>query len=166
MSEVRQADDPQALLNAINAVATRVGGLEQELRAVGSLAVLSAEKSGVLPPPEEGAEDVRPVDLPWKCERCRAVLGYCDDERDEVRIRRSDLFVWVQLGPASSVTVGCRSCGHRSTVSYRPSAHLQADEVDGEVLLTVAELKQLLRAAQESARGAIPLRIVRAGDGG
>ncbi len=160
MSGMRSADDHSGEDSvSLSAIATRLGGLEQELRAIGSLAVLAAEKTGVIPDPDPDKQ-MKPIDMPWRCERCQAVLGFCDDEKDEVRIRRSDLFVWIQLGPAASVTVGCRQCGHRSTVSYRPSAALQADEVDGEVLLTVAELTMLLQAAQASPRGAVPLRIV------
>jgi len=47
-------------------------------------------------------------DLKWQCESCKALLGFMDAERQQVRIKFKDLYVRVSGG---TVEVVCRRCG-------------------------------------------------------
>jgi RNase P subunit RPR2 len=51
----------------------------------------------------------------WKCPDCKSILGYTNAQKDQIRIKYKDLYVFVRGG---QTTVICRSCGRQNTVSY------------------------------------------------
>lgn len=51
----------------------------------------------------------------WKCFECKSILGYTNSQKDELRIKYKDLYVFIKGG---ETTVICRSCGRRNTVVY------------------------------------------------
>lgn len=53
---------------------------------------------------------------PWLCRDCGSILGVFSEDRETVRIKYKDLFVYVTRGV---VTVFCRTCGCQNTVKDR-----------------------------------------------
>lgn len=69
---------------------------------------------------QEDPEDAKAVGKghrEWKCECCRARLGFYDETQDLMRIRVKDFHVQVKVGPGGFVEVPCRRCGHVNRVS-------------------------------------------------
>lgn len=52
------------------------------------------------------------LDQFWLCKRCGAKLAFFDHEKDEMRIRFRDLFVYVTPGDGGSIRYVCRGCGY------------------------------------------------------
>ncbi len=50
----------------------------------------------------------------WKCGACFAVLGYTDANKETLRIKYKDLYVYVSGGIVTQI---CRSCGKANTVT-------------------------------------------------
>ncbi len=49
----------------------------------------------------------------WKCSACYKVLGYTDPDREVLRIKYKDLYIYVKGG---EVTELCRFCGKANVV--------------------------------------------------
>jgi len=44
----------------------------------------------------------------WLCETCGFVLGYSDPNKNVIRIKYKDLYLWIEGGRVSNI---CRRCG-------------------------------------------------------
>lgn len=51
----------------------------------------------------------------WKCAACFAILGYTDSNKEMLRIKYKDLYVYIIGGEVTQI---CRSCGKANTVTY------------------------------------------------
>lgn len=69
---------------------------------------------------DETAGGMQKGHQPWKCEACRALLGYYDVARDVLRIRVKDYHLQLQVGEKGWVEVPCRRCGHPNRQGYSP----------------------------------------------
>ncbi len=50
----------------------------------------------------------------WKCAACFSVLGYTDSDREVLRIKYKELYVWMKGGEISCI---CRYCGKVNSVT-------------------------------------------------
>ncbi len=50
----------------------------------------------------------------WKCLACSKVLGYTDNDKQILRIKYKDLYVYIKGGEVTEV---CRYCGKLNTVA-------------------------------------------------
>ena len=44
----------------------------------------------------------------WTCKSCKSILGFLDANKETLRIKYKDLFIYIKGG---SVQIICRSCG-------------------------------------------------------
>lgn len=49
----------------------------------------------------------------WKCSACYGVLGYTDSNKEILRIKYRDLYIYVRGGEVTEI---CRHCGKTNTV--------------------------------------------------
>jgi len=50
----------------------------------------------------------------WLCKSCKAILAHVDKNRETMRIKYKDLYVYVKGG---DVTIICRGCGTQNVAS-------------------------------------------------
>ncbi len=51
----------------------------------------------------------------WKCSACCKVLGYTDPNKEVLRIKYKDLYIYVKGGEVTEI---CRYCGKANVVVY------------------------------------------------
>lgn len=106
--------DPQTQA-ALSALGRRLDRMESE-----TIAPLAAAVEHLHRRVSDSVEDEEPKVVghkPWKCEGCRGLLGFYDEQRDVLRIRVKDFHVHVQVGPGGWIEVPCRRCGFQNRIS-------------------------------------------------
>lgn len=103
-------------LAALGALARRLDHLESEVISPLSSTVELLGKKVQESDQDEDAPKV-PGHRPWKCEGCRALLGFYDEKADILRIRVKDFHVRVHASTGGWVEVSCRRCGHLNRVN-------------------------------------------------
>lgn len=56
----------------------------------------------------------RSGDKPWQCSKCGQMLGVVSEDKETVRIKYKDLFIFIEGG---SITTLCRKCGFPNSLS-------------------------------------------------
>lgn len=69
------------------------------------------------------------TDVPWQCTSCSYMLGWYDPDKEELRIRKGDHYVWIRLGgPDAYTKTICRHCGCENQLDWEPAAEHEQDE--------------------------------------
>ena len=101
--------DRSSLEAAILALTRRFDLLESKTIAplVGAVELLHKKVTE-----DEDAEEKMAGHRQWKCEACRALLGFYDEGADILRVRVKDYHLRTHPGAGGWVEVPCRRCGH------------------------------------------------------
>lgn len=121
MPEPTAADIVQAISqldSMVRSVGKRLDIMESEVIAPTIATLQLLDKKVRDTHDDEDAAGMQKGHQPWKCEACRALLGYYDRERDVLRFRLKDYHAQVQLGAGGWVEVPCRRCGHPNRQGY------------------------------------------------
>ena len=64
---------------------------------------------------EEKRKEALNLTFAWKCIECFKILGYTDADREVLRIKYKDLYIYINGGVVTEI---CRFCGKANTVTY------------------------------------------------
>ena len=53
--------------------------------------------------------------IPWLCSSCKNILGFSDENKEELRFKYKDFYLTVRKG---SITVMCRKCGKTNSTEW------------------------------------------------
>lgn len=105
----------------VRSLVRRLDNLESEVLAPLVASVQLMDKKFRETHDDDDAAGMQKGHQAWKCEACRALLGYYDTTRDVLRIRVKDYHLQLQVGEKGWVEVPCRRCGQPNRQGYSPA---------------------------------------------